>query len=128
MTKDDLVPIEPEFAYIKHSLDALNQSRYSEAIRLLDEGLRQHVDHSNPIDVPALVNHVSAFINYLEFRLEEDFGINREELLTQKQSDAEIRCSFCGKKQSEETKMIAGPTALICAECVRSCSDILAEG
>jgi len=38
------------------------------------------------------------------------------------------RCSFCGKPQAEGLRLIAGPGVHICAECVRLCTEILAEG
>jgi len=37
------------------------------------------------------------------------------------------RCSFCGKKQNEVVKLIAGPGAYICNECIDLCMDILNE-
>jgi ATP-dependent Clp protease ATP-binding subunit ClpX len=36
-------------------------------------------------------------------------------------------CSFCGKSQGEVKKLIAGPGAYICNECVSLCNDIIAE-
>jgi hypothetical protein len=36
-------------------------------------------------------------------------------------------CSFCGKTQAEVTKLIAGPSATICDECIRLCDEIIAE-
>ena len=36
-----------------------------------------------------------------------------------------IRCSFCGKKQEEVTRIIAGPGVYICDECTRVCSNII---
>src|SRR5258707_14596665 len=36
-------------------------------------------------------------------------------------------CSFCGKSQHEVRKLIAGPTVLICDECVELCKDIIHE-
>ncbi len=36
-------------------------------------------------------------------------------------------CSFCGKSQGEVKKLIAGPGAYICNECVTLCNDIIAE-
>ena len=42
-------------------------------------------------------------------------------------TDMTPRCSFCGKKQSEVVKLIAGPGAFICNECVELCMDILSE-
>ena len=42
-------------------------------------------------------------------------------------NEATPRCSFCGKKQSEVVKLIAGPNAYICNECIELCMDILNE-
>ncbi len=36
-------------------------------------------------------------------------------------------CSFCGKKQEEVKKLIAGPTVYICDECIELCNDIMLE-
>lgn len=38
-----------------------------------------------------------------------------------------LSCSFCGKNQNEVIKLIAGPTALICNECITVSMDILRE-
>src|SRR6201987_4318654 len=38
-----------------------------------------------------------------------------------------LYCSFCGKSQHEVRKLIAGPTAFICDECVELCMDIIRE-
>lgn len=37
-------------------------------------------------------------------------------------------CSFCGKRQDEVNKLIAGPDVNICDDCVKLCSEIIAEG
>ena len=42
--------------------------------------------------------------------------------------EAEIRCSFCGRPQSQVRRLIAGPDVYICNECVDLCRDIIAEG
>ena len=39
----------------------------------------------------------------------------------------ELRCSFCGRTQSEVKKLIVGPGVYICDECVALCNSILAE-
>lgn len=39
-----------------------------------------------------------------------------------------LECSFCGKKQAEVVKLIAGPAVYICNECVGDCSKALAIG
>ena len=35
-----------------------------------------------------------------------------------------LYCSFCGKSQREIHKLVAGPAASICDECVELCMDI----
>ncbi len=39
-----------------------------------------------------------------------------------------VRCSFCGKPQEQVSRIIAGPGANICDECVHLCMTILDEG
>ncbi len=38
-----------------------------------------------------------------------------------------VRCSFCGKTQEETKKIIAGPSAYICDECIKLCVDIIED-
>lgn len=38
-----------------------------------------------------------------------------------------LSCSFCGKRQEQVTKLIAGPDVFICNDCVQLCADILKE-
>ena len=38
-----------------------------------------------------------------------------------------LRCSFCGKRQNEVQKIIAGPGVSICDECIHLCNVILSE-
>ena len=37
------------------------------------------------------------------------------------------KCSFCGKSQNQVQKLIAGPGAYICNECIELCNEIIAE-
>ena len=40
----------------------------------------------------------------------------------------EIRCSFCGKSESQVLKLLKGPNGVyICDECVELCSEIIEE-
>lgn len=50
--------------------------------------------------------------------------------MTGKNSDENIRCSFCGRSQDQVRKMIAGPSdsgVFICDECIDICADIVEE-
>jgi len=38
-----------------------------------------------------------------------------------------VRCSFCGKRESQASRLIAGPGVYICSDCVQACSDLLRE-
>lgn len=40
----------------------------------------------------------------------------------------QLKCSFCGKPQSQVNRLVAGPGVYICDECIRICTDILDEG
>ena len=41
--------------------------------------------------------------------------------------DKPVRCSFCGKLQSEVGTLIAGPGVYICDECIDICQSIINE-
>ena len=42
-------------------------------------------------------------------------------------SRSDLRCSFCGKSQDQVDKIITGPTAHICSDCVKLCNEVLLE-
>ena len=44
-----------------------------------------------------------------------------------KDKEQELCCSFCGKSQNEVKKLIAGPTSMICDECIGVSMDILRQ-
>ena len=48
-------------------------------------------------------------------------------MVKKQDGEKELHCSFCGKSQHEVKKLIAGPTAFICNECVELGMDILKQ-
>ena len=44
-----------------------------------------------------------------------------------KQEDRSIRCSFCGKREEQVKRLVAGPGVYICNECIELCCDILSD-
>ena len=44
-----------------------------------------------------------------------------------KTEDQSIRCSFCGKRENQVDRLIAGPGVFICSECVQACSELLLD-
>ncbi len=48
--------------------------------------------------------------------------------MSRNEDELEITCSFCGKRQDEVYRIIAGPGVYICNECIELCRSILEEG
>ncbi len=44
-----------------------------------------------------------------------------------KNNDQQIRCSFCGKRETQVERLIAGPGVYICSDCVQACSELLRD-
>ena len=44
-----------------------------------------------------------------------------------KREDQPIRCGFCGRRETPTLRLIAGPEAFICSDCVSACSQLLEE-
>ena len=42
-------------------------------------------------------------------------------------SEPPVRCSFCGKRESQAGRLIAGPGVYICSDCVQACSELLRD-
>ena len=41
--------------------------------------------------------------------------------------DEQLKCSFCGKTQSQVRRLIAGPEVYICDQCIELCSEIMED-
>jgi len=41
--------------------------------------------------------------------------------------DQSIRCSFCGKGETQTSRLIAGPGVYICSDCVQACTELLQD-
>ncbi len=44
-----------------------------------------------------------------------------------KKEDQAIRCSFCGQRESQVQRLIAGPGVYICSDCVQACTELLQD-
>ena len=44
-----------------------------------------------------------------------------------RKEEQQMRCSFCGKRESQVERLIAGPGVCICSDCVQACTDLLQE-
>ena len=44
-----------------------------------------------------------------------------------RKDEQSLHCSFCGKRESQASRLIAGPGVCICSDCVAACSELLQE-
>ncbi len=44
-----------------------------------------------------------------------------------RKDDPSLRCSFCGKRETQVERLIAGPGVYICSECVQACNELLRD-
>ena len=44
-----------------------------------------------------------------------------------KNNEPPVRCSFCGKRENQASRLIAGPGVYICSDCVAACSELLRD-
>ena len=51
----------------------------------------------------------------------------RKEKPSKPETKATAYCAFCNRTQADVTRLIAGPTVMICDDCVRICVDIIAD-
>lgn len=106
-----------------------------ESFTALDEQITREDWRRTPASVRQLLQWL--FENYEErlADLEEEKALSKiESEVSEERRSAnapiepkEISCSFCGKKQEEVTKVIAGPNAHICNECVELCNAIVGD-
>lgn len=48
--------------------------------------------------------------------------------MSKNEDTKQVRCSFCGRAESQVERLIAGPDAYICNECITLCMDIMNDG
>ena len=44
-----------------------------------------------------------------------------------KREDQSLRCSFCGQRETQVGRLIAGPGVCICSDCVQACTELLQD-
>ena len=115
---------DSDLQYLTNCLDSLARKNYSEALRTLGDGLRNQLQSSQEVDGRLLLRHMNILVSYLEHRLEEDFGFFVDDESSETQASDIRRCAFCGAEETQQ-QLIAGPTTLICADCVKACAALI---
>ena len=47
--------------------------------------------------------------------------------MSNRNNNQNVRCSFCGKAQEMVRRIVAGPNAYICDECIAICNNIMED-
>jgi len=115
---------QAQLDYLIQCCVAIKERRYEDVLHLLKTGLSENSQNSEQIDTDQLINRLLAVVLSIESSLEKDFGLIWRKKASPT-NDEELRCSFCGSKQSEVQKIIAGPGVFICDNCTRSCFEII---
>ena len=102
----------------------LEDERYEKAFESILKDIRIAKDQNDYRKVKRLVNYLMSVTKLIigETEQEDRSPDKSKNEVTQR---IMIYCSFCGKKKNEVLKMIAGPSAFICNECINLCQDIL---
>ncbi len=107
----------PYYSFLAQVLPEIVNDKYEDAITLFMEGIKQLIIHPGPTN-------------------EKDFDYafaTVEELVKSKLGDKSrlhgrkvaLACSFCGKSETDDIRLIAGAEANICNNCVHICNQIL---
>ncbi len=109
-----------------------------EVFSALDEDLTKEDWERTPASIQRLLRWLFESYEQRLAAVEDDKLISRleqeqssegsiEAQVTGSARQQEIGCSFCGKKQEQVVKLIAGPSVYICNECVDICNAIMED-
>ncbi len=103
----------------------------------LDEEVTKEDWEQTPASVRRLLQWLFESYEKRLAELEEEKALSKVESATSVEGSTnvpappvepkEANCSFCGKKQKEVVKLMAGPNVYICNECVEICDAILED-
>lgn len=115
--------------YIQASGEAIIKKDYNAAFSFLKKGIETAKDEfSEEGRYTRLIVELMGVIVLLEGSLKETLShqwIEKKD--TAPKEMGKEKCSFCGKLRSEVLIVVAGPSVFICNECIKLCSDIVAE-
>jgi hypothetical protein len=114
---DKKTATETHLKYVQRWSEAIEARVYDEALAILQEAIRS----ANEIGSDPIARHLRELERLTQGWLEYT---DDEQALGQLRESYERRlaCSFCGKKRSEVSKLIAGPGVYICSVCITTFS------
>lgn len=120
----------PEYDFLVHCCAAISREDYRTALESLKKGFNRNLEAFEQIDGVTLMKDLQRVIRVLESKLRQAYGYDWEhniDVPRVAESGKRLRCSFCGKRQSEVDKVVSGGPVGICNECVQVCNEILQD-
>jgi ClpX C4-type zinc finger/Glyoxalase superfamily protein len=96
--------------------------------RALRAALKAKAIETTHAEAPELIAKAFGYENWniLSAKIEATGPLaGNEHAISAATQDDKVSCSFCRKSQHEVRKLIAGPAAFICDECVDLCTEIV---
>jgi len=107
--------------------DLVSEQKYGAALRQFQTAAQNFIESKSPPKRGEIAQQLLQIGIALEETLKRAMGEKWDAHVPRFEEDAETSCSFCGKKQSEARKLIAGPSVHICDECVDLCKNIVLQ-
>jgi hypothetical protein len=137
------IKAEPWLEILSHTISSESNYLTDYLTRKTDRKVRKSQSENNAIlhfqivcdegSIDILAEGVSlSLTNAIPFF---DFNVIKEEekrdtdinMTRERQTEIEIRCSFCDRVQHEVSRIIVGAKANICNECTATCADLLTQ-
>ena len=107
--------------------DLVSEQKYGEALRQFQTAAQNFIDSKSPPKRGEIAQQLLQIGMALEETLKRAMGEKWDAHVPRFEEDSEASCSFCGKKQKEARKLIAGPSVHICDECIDLCKNIVLQ-
>jgi len=107
--------------------DLVSEQKYGAALRQFQTAAQNFIESKSPPKRGEIAQQLLQIGMALEETLKRAMGEKWDAHVPRFEEDAEAACSFCGKKQNEARKLIAGPSVHICDECVDLCKNIVLQ-
>ncbi len=107
--------------------DLVSEQKYGAALRRFQSAAQNFIESKSPPKRGEIAQQLLQIGMALEETLKRAMGEKWEAHVPRFEEDSEACCSFCGKKQHEARKLIAGPSVYICDECVDLCNSIVLQ-
>jgi hypothetical protein len=108
--------------------DLVNDQKYGAALRLFQQAVGKFLESKSAPKRGEIARELLQIGTALEETLKRAIGDDWDAHIPKFNDEAKAAaCSFCGKREDEVRKLVAGHSVHICDECIELCKNILVE-